>query len=368
MEIDRRSLLAGAGAVLAGGLTACSAAALAASETLILAPARRTDGNFSVMVFSERYELIREIALPARGHDLAVHAASGRAVAFARRPGTFAVAFDIHARSEPHVFLARPDRHFFGHGAFSADGKLLFATENNFKAAEGMIGIYDATNAYARLGEFPAGGVGTHEAILLPDRKTLAIANGGIETHPDFGRAMLNIPTMAPSLAFVDLDGQLIANYRLPEHYHQLSIRHMAVAADGTIWFGAQWEGDPLETPSLVGRATLESGLELMATPEPELNDMRRYVGAMAASRDGSVISASAPRGGYVVHYSAESGHYIGRTAIPNSSGIAGHGARTILASSGEGMIVETEANGRCEERVSRPGVAFDNHLRSVDL
>ena len=118
---------------------------------------------------------------------------------------------------------------------------------------------------------------------------------------------------MDPSLAFVDLDGHLIAQYRLPARYHQLSIRHMAVGADGKIWFGTQWEGDPLETPSLVGRASLDRGLELVEMPEPELNDMRRYVGAMAASRDGTLISASAPRGGYVVHFSAETGRYVGR-------------------------------------------------------
>jgi hypothetical protein len=196
MVIDRRSLLAGAGAVIAAGLSARPAAALAVSEMLVLAPARRADGSFAVMVFSERGVLVREIALPARGRDLAVHQASGRAVAFARRPGTFAVAFDIHARADPQVFLARPDRHFFGHGAYSADGKLLFATENDFDAAQGMVGIYDATDRYRRLGEFSTRGVGTHEAILLPDGKTLAIANGGIETHPHYGREMLNLPTM----------------------------------------------------------------------------------------------------------------------------------------------------------------------------
>jgi hypothetical protein len=365
MRIARRSLLAGAGAALAAGLAPRAAASLATSETLAIAPARRADGSFAVMVFGESGDLLRAIDLPARAHDLAVDQGSGRAVVFARRPGAFAVAFDILARSEPSVFVARPDRHFFGHGAFSRDGKLLFATENDFGANEGVIGVYDATASYRRIGEFPCRGVGTHEAILMPDGKTLAIANGGIETHPDYGRRMLNLPTMDPSLAFVDLDGHLIAQYRLPPEFHQLSIRHMAVAADGKVWFGTQWEGDPLETPPLVGRASIDGGLELVPMPETELNDMRRYVGAMAASRDGALISASAPRGGYVVHFDAETGRYVGRTAIADSSGITGYGAATILASNGEGLIVETGADGARRENVRRPGVAFDNHLRT---
>ena len=216
MIVDRRALLAGAGAALATGLAPRAAAALATSEALILATAMRRDGNFAVAILSERGELIREVALPARGHDMAVHPESGRAVAFARRPGTFAVAFDLFADKTPQVFLARSDRHFFGHGAYSADGKLLFATENDSAASAGIIGIYDATNAYARIGEFSTRGIGTHEAILLPDGKTLAIANGGIETVPEYGRQELNIPSMDPSLAFTDLDGHLIAQYRLP--------------------------------------------------------------------------------------------------------------------------------------------------------
>lgn len=366
MIVDRRALLAGAGAAIAMGLAPRAAAALATSEALILATAMRRDGSFAVMILSKRGELIRAVPLPARGHDMAVHPASGRAVAFARRPGTFAVAFSLFGSEAPRVFLAHTDRHFFGHGAYSADGKLLFATENDIAASEGVIGVYDATNAYARIGEFPTRGTGTHEAILLPDGKTLAIANGGIETTPEYGREELNIPTMDPSLAFTNLDGHLIAQYRLPAAYHQLSIRHMAVGADRKIWFGTQWAGDPLKTPPLVGRASLDGGLELVDMPAPELNAMRRYIGAMAASRDGTLISASAPRGGYVVHFSAETGRYVGRTAIPDCSGIAGYYAKTILASNGEGLIVEAAADGVSHAIADQSGIAFDNHLRTV--
>jgi hypothetical protein len=288
-------------------------------------------------------------------------------VAFARRPGTFAVAFDIAGRSEPQAFLSPPERHFFGHGAWSDDGKLLFATENDFGASRGVIGVYDATDHYRRIAEFPCHGLGTHEAILLPDGKTLAIANGGIETHPTYGREMLNIPTMDPSLAFVDAtSGHLLAQYRLPQRLHQLSIRHMAVGADGKIWFGTQWEGDPLETPSLVGRATIDGGLELAETPTPELYAMNRYVGAVAASRDGTVICASAPRGGLIAYWSAETGKMLGTTAIEDSSGIAGWRARSFLASNGAGLVMEAEPGAAGRSTVDMLAVAFDNHLRTV--
>ena len=80
-----------------------------------------------------------------------------------------------------------------------------------------MIGVYDATDGFRRIGEFPTHGVGPHELLLLDDGRTLAIANGGIETHPDFGRAKLNIATMKPSFVFVDrITGDLIEKHELP--------------------------------------------------------------------------------------------------------------------------------------------------------
>jgi hypothetical protein len=346
-------------------MTARASEALARSEALFLAPCRRPDGNFSVMVIAEDGKLVRDVALPARGHDLAVDAERGRAVAFARRPGTFAIAFEVAGERPPQAFVARPDRHFFGHGAFSRDGKLLYATENDIATDQGVIGIYDTTAGYRRVGELSTYGIGPHEAILMPDGKTLAVANGGIETNPTFGRQMLNLPTMEPSLVFVEAEtGQLVAKHSLGPEQHYLSIRHMAVGSDGGLWFGTQWEGDPLQTPSLVGRASLDGGLRLVETPETELAAMRSYVGAMAASRDGSIITASAPRGGLLAHFSAETGKLVGTTAIVDSSGVAGYGAKTILASNGAGLIVETDCEGAAHTRTDMPGVAFDNHLR----
>lgn len=348
---------------MALGLPARAAERLAASDMVFLAPCRRAGGSFGVLVLSERGETIRDIDLPARGHDIAVDAMRGHAVAFARRPGTFAVAFDVAGMRPTKIFTAPANRHFYGHGAFSADGRLLYATENDFAAGRGKIGIYDLSVGYARIGEFDTHGVGPHEALLLPDGRTLAVANGGIETNPAWGREKLNLPSMAPSLALLDTtNGECLALHALPKDKHMLSIRHMAVGADGSLWFGTQWEGDPLETPPLVGRLGRSGGLVLAEIGGAELGAMRSYVGAMAASRDGSMIAASAPRGGFLCYWDAASARFLGRTEIADSSGITGIGEGVFLASSGAGAIVEASPGG-ARARGSAP-VAFDNHLR----
>ena len=44
---------------------------------------------------------------------------------------------------------------------------MLYATENDFEGARGMIGIYDVTARFKRIGEFPSHGLGPHDLAFL---------------------------------------------------------------------------------------------------------------------------------------------------------------------------------------------------------
>jgi hypothetical protein len=69
-----------------------------------------------------RLDLVFQIPLPGRGHAAAIHPQKPQAVAFARRPGTFAVVTNC-VTGQPSARLSAPaGRHFYGHGAFSRDG------------------------------------------------------------------------------------------------------------------------------------------------------------------------------------------------------------------------------------------------------
>src|SRR5690606_23967829 len=133
---------------------------------------------------------------------------------------------------------------------------------------------------YKRIGEHPSHGVGPHEIILLSDGRTLAIANGGIDTVPEAGRAMLNLDEMQPNLAFADAEsGALIARHELSADLNRLSIRHIAADANGAVWFGGQWEGDPEATPELIGRATRDTPIRLIAPATALGGDLKGYIG-----------------------------------------------------------------------------------------
>ncbi|EFG2885926.1 DUF1513 domain-containing protein, partial [Escherichia coli] len=202
--IDRRDFLRSAGAGFLAALAPMSYARAMETDAVFATAFQKRDGTYGAAIFSEQGKLIYQIDLPERGHDISFDPVSKRSVVFARQPGSFMIVFDHTGMAKPLTIPSISGRHYYGHGAFSRDGALLYVTENDFENAAGVVGVYDATDGFRRTGEFPTYGVGPHELLLLEDGQTLAIANGGIETHPDFGRAELNLATMRPNFVFVD--------------------------------------------------------------------------------------------------------------------------------------------------------------------
>ncbi|MEN3792190.1 DUF1513 domain-containing protein [Fulvimarina sp. MAC3] len=361
--LSRRLFLAGAGSAFAAGLLPREADAFEGTDALYASAVRRDDGGFGCAIFAEDGRIVCEVPLPDRGHDVAFDPVSRRAVAFARRPRTFAVVFDPMSGAIERTLTSAEGRHFFGHGFFSPDGKLLYATENDFAEARGLIGVYDVARDFARIGEFETHGMDTHEALLMPDGETIVVANGGIETHPDYGRQKLNIPTMDPSLVFIDRrTGDLVSQHRLPADLHQLSIRHLAIDGRSRVWFGCQYEGADIDVPQLTGFASPENGLQLAELPRSQLVQLSNYVGSVAANRDGSRIALSSPVGGTFLILDAATVRIIGERRIEDGCGLAPSGPG-FIATSGKGLVAEIGAK-TLEPRHTT--YHFDNHVLSL--
>ena len=361
---QRRAFLKAAGAGFAASLLPRQVAALERNDLVFASSVRTASGGYGAVLLGERGDLIASIDLPDRGHDITISREAGRGVVFARQPGTFALVFDPSGRDAPVTLISVEGRHFYGHGVFSPDGRLLYATESDFEAAQGVIGIYDASDSYRRIGEFPTYGTGPHEMLLMPDGVTFVIANGGIETHPDFGRAELNIETMDPSVVFVDRrDGRLLGQLRLEAGLHQLSIRHMAIDGRGRAWFGCQYKGAPADSPQLVGYATMDGAIELVELPPGTLADLRNYVGSVAASADGTTIAVSSPQGDLLVAIDAEGRRPVLVETLRNGCGLAADDTG-FVATSGDGEMIGIAGSERERQQFA---FLFDNHVLRVE-
>ena len=350
----RRRLLAG----LAATALAPRLGWAGAGSPAWLAAARDGAGAYRLFGLSERGAAVFSLPLPARGHAAAAHPKRPEAVAFARRPGTFALVLDCAGARVSAELTAPPGRHFYGHGAFSADGTRLYTTENAIEAASGVIGIWDAGRGYARLGELDSGGTGPHEILRLPGAETLVVANGGIETHPDTGRTKLNLPTMRPNLTYLAPDGRVLETVELPPELRLNSIRHLAARPDGLVAAAMQWQGETAEAPPLLLLHRRGDPPRLATAAFAAQLAMQGYAGSVAFSGDGRRVAITSPRGGQAHLFDAETGAFVAAHAAPDICGLAA-GASGLLATTGTGRVLPLHGPG---EPVQHP-VAWDNHL-----
>ncbi|TAY69380.1 DUF1513 domain-containing protein [Rhizobium leguminosarum] len=350
--IDRRNFVKAAGLGFLAALAPRSLMALERTDAVYASGIRAADGSFAVATVTERGEIVAQVALPARAHGMAFSTSTGKTVAFARRPGTYAMIFDPWNKSEPVVINSREDRHFYGHGAFSPDGRLLYASENDFDGNRGMIGLYDATNRFTRIGEFETYGIGPHDMTVSDDGRLLIVANGGIETHPDFGRTKLNLGEMQPSLALIDAaTGALVEKHVLPAEWAELSTRHVDLDGAGRIWFACQYEGHRKDLPPLVGHFAKGENLSFIDLPEETTRRLANYVGAIAVNRSEGLVGITSPKGGASVTLDAKSGKVLAETTIPDAAGIA-PAKSGFAVSSYDGDFLST-----------RSDVAWDQHI-----
>jgi len=339
----------------------------AADDVPLFASAYRgADGSFGIGIVDDLGQMLARIALPGRGHGVAVSPDKRSLVAFARRPGTFAVVVRPFEEAEPQVLTAAPGRHFFGHGCFSADGRLLYAVENDFDAARGVLGVYDMSGPeIRRLGEMQTHGIGPHDLLISADGETLIVANGGIRTHPDMGREKLNLKTMSPSVVYLDRDsGDLLAEHRLDRSLHQVSLRHMALDGRGRAWVGGQFEGPDSEIPPLIGVFSQDAAPVLTEIPDRLAQGLSNYIGSVTANASGDVIATSAPRGGQTLFWDVATGACLGAQAIPDGCGVAPIDRHSFLVSDGNGALsLVDDPSDRAEILARPPGVSWDNHL-----
>lgn len=352
--VSRRGFLAG---IAATGALIPGASWADLGNPAFLAAARDAKGRFALCGLTARAQIAFRVDLPGRGHAAAAHPTRAEAVAFARRPGTFALVMDCAGGRVVQRLEAPQGRHFYGHGAYLQDGEVLVTTENDYATGAGVLGIWDARRNYARIGEIPTGGIGPHEVIRLAGTQTLVVANGGIRTHPDSDRAKLNLDDMHPSLVYID-DGRITQTVTLGPELAQASIRHISARSDGTVAAALQWEGDPERVVPLLMLHKLGQAPRLRRAGDADQRALQGYAGSVSFSGDGAQVAITGPRGGaaHIFDPDAEDGPTIMRRMDVCGVARAGGG---LAFTDGMGGVI-------CPGHAAVHDLAWDNHLVSL--
>ena len=121
---------------------------------------------------------IDRFAMDFFAHGFALKRGAWGIAATFQKIGPGAAEIDIVSGKVLRTITPEKDRLFYGHGAYSLDGRLLYSTERDEKRKTGLIAIRDA-GTLAYLGEFPTYGDHPHDCHLIDDGATMVVTNGG---------------------------------------------------------------------------------------------------------------------------------------------------------------------------------------------
>ncbi|MBN4075016.1 MAG: hypothetical protein COA71_07045 [SAR86 cluster bacterium] len=354
-----------------------------ARQPIFLSAASDRDDKHWLKAFTrnnDQLELLYSHQLNERAHAVTLNNKADIFVTVARRPGTSLLVGEVQSGGILQEVQAPGGRHFYGHGVFSADDNYFYTTENDYEDMQGdsgRIGVWRISNTAAeaggeivleRVNEFASYGVGPHELLLMPDEETLVIANGGIRTHPDLERDKLNIESMQPSLTYIDRQsGTLLEQKRLPAEFHQASIRHIDINAQGQIALSMQFEGEPFVRAPLVASHQRGEAIQSMLAPEQVQSQMAQYVGSIRYDQSGRFLVASCPRANMLTFWDVETGEFIRQLRARDACGVCAY-EDGFLYSAGTGqiryydLIQRSVTDFTMSDDFSR-GLFWDNHL-----
>jgi uncharacterized protein len=176
------------------------------------------------------------LTVPTRAHGLAIEP-EGTLLAVARRPGDWLVRWHP-SRGKPVWHWNTNGRTFNGH--VKRRGDAVFTTETDAESGQGLLVARDADTLRERVA-WPTHGRDPHDFLFDGDG-ALWIANGGIGTDTATGRTK-DVHAMDSSLVRLDArSGELTGLWQLTDA--RLSLRHLALARDGSVGVALQAEHD----------------------------------------------------------------------------------------------------------------------------
>lgn len=374
--ISRRRFLQASGALVLGQALSASRASGADAQGVyyVSAQGAEAEPDAGLLLMHAESGAWSKLRAPFRGHAVAVNPARpARVLMFPRRPGFQALEFDLRAGRPSGGYRLDSDRQAYGHGQYSADGRLLFCCEGVISTGQGLVVVRDA-RTFAVLAEWDSGGIGPHELKRLPDGHTLAVANGGLLTRPTSARRVLNLDSMRSNLSYLDAgSGRLVET--VEGAHPRASIRHLDVADDGTVALAMQYQrlpADAAEPVPLAARHRRGGRIEMLRAPTAAETALRDYLGGVRIHRASGRAAFTSPRGHVALFWDLAGGEFLGYEPLHDVCGVtvdAGGKAFVLSNSLGELRFIDSESlrEDRARRRVDR-SLRWDNHMTSVYL
>jgi hypothetical protein len=226
--------------------------------------------------------------------------------------GPGACEVDLRAGMVTRSISTTQERQFYGHGAYSPDGALLYCTEtvitDNF---HGLIAVRDASS-HEYLGDFQSFGASPHDCHLIDQGRIMVITNGG---GPHGGSA--------PCVTWVDVQAQTLLERRVLDT-PDFNTGHLALTPDGDLAVVSA----PRKGCEKTGRGGISlsvGGKPLRALSDPRTITARLSGETLSVCIDSKrgVVAATTPDAGLLTFWELDSGRLLRHYQLKHPRGIA---------------------------------------------
>ncbi len=270
---------------------------------------RKTKYVFALYDFKKSFA--EQIPINFFAHGISINPSSTNQLFLFQKKGPGAYEIDLKTRQVIHYMTPSEGCHFYGHGAYSKDGSLLFAVESYLNNHDEIISVRDAKSLDI-LGEFPSYGKNPHDCHLFSNGELLAITNGGGTLDS----------TDSPSVCYVDVEsGKLVEKIELPDK--RINAGHLVLSKNQDLGVvSAPRSGLP--ESDLAGVSFRKFGNEIIDLQAPD-GIKNRYIGetlSAAIHKESNTFAVTTPKGDLVSFWDTKNHQFKKYIDLPKPRGI----------------------------------------------
>lgn len=262
----------------------------------------------------EQSPFAQTIPLPFLGHGFAFDPTCRFRVALFEKKGPGAALLDLRERRVIAPIETPSQRRFYGHGAYSQDGSLLYATESVISDDfAGVLSVRDAVTL-RELGLIPTHGVSPHDCLVIEEGKTLVVSNGG---GPLDGGEL-------PCVCYVELaSGKLLDKVVLDSPLHNTG--HIALSQRGDLAIvSAPRDGLPNPNEQLGAVSLRTHGSDVMTVKRPAsvVQRMRGETLSLTILESSQIVVTTNPFGNLVSMWNLRDATFAGKLELHGPRGV----------------------------------------------
>jgi len=301
------------------------------------------------------------------GHGVSIDPTRTDHAAIFEKHGKGACYADLSAPKVLRRITTAKNRQFYGHGAFSPDGSLLYSVESVMdQDLKGVLIVRDG-KTFKPLGEFPTFGTAPHDCLLLEGGATMVVTNGGGPIDSDD----------LPCISYVDAASEKLIE-RIELESPKFNTGHIAVTSAGDFaMISAPRDGLP-NIKTQLGALSLKlkgEPIRTMGEPEQVVNGMLGETLSVAINESDDTVSCTSPEGNQVSMWNLKTGELLKHHRVfqePRGVSITLDGKYYVISHKQNAMVCLSLISAETREHVPgfrvTPSFTSGSHIMTHDL